>query len=180
MNKPSLSIKDPISVEDHAKVKALLGRTPRGLAAINVRTKTSAPAVIQVESIVNKKPFPTLFWLVDKQLNYSIDKLEASGLIAELQMSIDSSEALQAALKLDHLAHIALREELMLPAHKAALNTLGFADVFKHRGIGGIENFTRIRCLHTYYAAHLVVSNTVGGLLDEYWREREIYVDHLV
>ncbi len=179
MNKPSPSIKDPISVEDYAKVKALLGRTPRGLAAINVRTKTSAPAVIQVESIVNKKPFPTLFWLIDKQLNYSIDKLEAGGLIARFQAWIDNSDALQAELKQDHLAHIALRDALMLPAHKTTLSTLGFANVFEHRGIGGIENFTRIRCLHTYYAAHLIVSNTVGRLLDEYWREHAINFDHL-
>jgi hypothetical protein len=179
MNEPLSIVEDPISVEDRANVKALLGRTPRGLAAINVRTTTGLPVVIQVESMVNKKPFPTLFWLVDKQLNYSIDKLEAGGLIARFQAFIDNSDALQAELKQDHLAHIALRDELMLPAHKLALSTLGFANVFEHRGIGGIENFTRIRCLHTYYAGHLVVSNTVGHLLDEYWRERDINFDHL-
>jgi hypothetical protein len=179
MYEPLSIIEDPISVEDRANVKALLGRTPRGLAAINVCTKTGLPVVIQVESMVNKKPFPTLFWLVDKQLNYSIDKLEAGGLIARFQACIDNSDSLQAELKQDHLAHIALRDELMLPAHKTTLSALSFANVFEHRGIGGIENFTRIRCLHTYYAAHLVVSNTVGRLLDEYWREHDINFDHL-
>lgn len=175
----SLSVAEgQISCEDRSNVKALLGRTPRGLAAINVRTKTGLPIVIQVESMVNKKPFPTLFWLVDKQLNYAIDKLEAGGLIARLQARIDDSETLQVELQRDHLAHITLRTELMLPAHKEALSALGFADVFKNRGIGGIENFTRIRCLHTYYAAHLVVSNTIGRLLEEYWAERDINFDH--
>jgi hypothetical protein len=178
MNKSLPIVEGSISCEDRSNVKALLGRTPRGLAAINVRTKTHLPVVIQVESMVNKKPFPTLFWLVDKKLNYAIDKLEAGGLIARLQASIDGSDALQLSLKHDHLAHIALRTELMLPAQKKALSALGFADVFKNRGIGGIENFTRIRCLHTYYAAHLVVSNTVGRLLDEYWSERDIHFDH--
>lgn len=179
MYEPLSIIEDPISVEDRANVKALLGRTPRGLAAINVWTKTGLPVVIQVESIVNKKPFPTLFWLVDKQLNYSIDKLEAGGLIARFQAYMDNSDSLQAELKQDHLAHIALRDELMLSAQRSSLSALGFANVFEHRGIGGIENFTRIRCLHTYYAAHLVVSNTVGRLLDEYWREHDINFDHL-
>jgi hypothetical protein len=179
MIKPLSIVKDPISVEDRANVKALLGRTPRGLAAIKLRTKTGLPVVIQVASIVNKKPFPTLFWLVDKHLNYSIDKLEAGGLIARFQTHIDRSDELRAQLKKDHLAHIALRDELMLPEDKVALSTLGFANVFEHRGIGGIENFTRIRCLHTYYAAHLVVSNTVGRLLDEYCIERDIHFDHL-
>ena len=81
MNKSLPIVEGPISCVDRSNVKALLGRTPRGLAAINVRTKTNLPVVIQVESMVNKKPFPTLFWLVDKKLNYAIDKLEAGGLI---------------------------------------------------------------------------------------------------
>ncbi len=168
-----------ISDEDRNNVKALLGRTPRGLAAINVRTKVGLPVVTQVESMVNKKPFPTLFWLVDKQLNYEIDKLEAGGLIARLQKRIDESPELQSAMQQDHLDHIELRNKLMLPEHKLALDQLGFSSVFETRGIGGIENFTRIRCLHTYYASHLVVPNTVGRLLDEYWQEREVSFDYL-
>lgn len=179
MNEPLPIAKNPISVEDRENVKTLLGRTPRGLAAINVRAKTGWPVVIQVESMVNNKPFPTLFWLVDKQLNYVIDQLEAGGLIARLQADIDASEDLQLALKKDHLAHIELRDKLMLAAQKQTLSDLGFANVFENRGIGGIENFTRIRCLHTYYAAHLVVPNTIGGLLDVYWRERDITLDYL-
>jgi hypothetical protein len=182
MNKLNESLageNNAVSAEDIAKVKAQLGRTPRGLAAINVRTKTGLPVVIQVASIVNKKPFPTLFWLVDKQINYDIDKLEAGGLIARLQTTIDASDELQLALIQDHQAHIALRSKLMLPTHKEELSTLGFSSVFETRGIGGIENFTRIRCLHTYYAAHLVSPNTIGNMLDEYWRERDIVFKHL-
>jgi len=179
MEKPVEPIAPLISDEDRSNVKALLGRTPRGLAAINVRTKTGLPVVTQVESMVNKKPFPTLFWLVDKQLNYEIDKLEAGGLIARLQARIDSSPELQQSMNQDHLEHIKLRDELMLPEHKAVLNDLGFSRVFETRGIGGIENFTRIRCLHTYYASHLVVPNTVGTLLDEYWGEREVNFEHI-
>ncbi len=178
MNKPVDLTPLPVSDQDRSNVKALLGRTPRGLAAINVRTKIGLPVVTQVESMVNKKPFPTLFWLVDKTLNYEIDKLEAGGLIARLQARIDGSAELQQAMVQDHLDHIELRKKLMLPEHKVELDALGFASVFEKRGIGGIENFTRIRCLHTYYAAHLVVANTVGGLLDEYWAERGIDFDH--
>ena len=178
MNKSVELVNAPISDGDRAQVKALLGRTPRGLAAINVRTKNGLPVVIQVESLVNKKPFPTLFWLVDKQLNYAIDQLEAGGLIARLQARIDASSELQRAMEYDHRDHIELRRQRMLPEHKAALEALGFASVFEKRGIGGIENFTRIRCLHTYYAAHLVAANTVGSMLDGYWAERGITFEH--
>ena len=33
--------------------------------------------------------------------------------------------------------------------------------------VGGITEPDRIRCLHTWYAAHLVRSNSVGGLIEE-------------
>jgi len=49
------------------------------------------------------------------------------------------------------------------------LQELGFADALVNKGIGGIADFTSIRCLHTWYGAHLVVANTVGGLLDDWW-----------
>ena len=125
--------------------------------------------VIQVSSLVNQKPFPTLFWLVDKALNYSIDQLEAGGLIADLQAQIDVSTELQKSMAQDHQAHIDLRLSLIPSEQQQEIEELGFAAVLKRRGIGGIENFTRIRCLHTYYAAHLVKPNTVGRLLEEHW-----------
>ena len=34
------------------------------------------------------------------------------------------------------------------------------------RGIGGISEPDRIRCLHTWYAAHLVVPNGIGDIVE--------------
>ena len=34
------------------------------------------------------------------------------------------------------------------------------------------SEINRIRCLHTWYAAHLVVPNTIGAMLDDWWREQ--------
>jgi len=135
--------------------------------------------VIRVDAMVADKPFPTLFWLVDKRLNFAIDQLEARGLIAEFQDTIDASTDLQAELAEDHLAYIQLRQQLMPENIAQALAEKGFGDVLATRGIGGIANFTRIRCLHTYYGAHLVVPNVVGRLLDEHWREQGQHFDHL-
>lgn len=50
------------------------------------------------------------------------------------------------------------------------IEALGYSQVFIERGIGGIADFQRIRCLHTYYAAHLVEPNAIGGMLEDYWR----------
>jgi uncharacterized protein len=149
-----------------AEITRLLGREPRGLEAVAVAAADGRPQVIRVASLVEGKPFPTLFWLVDPALSYRIDQVEAGGLIARLQAQIDADPALQAAMGADHWAHIALRDSFVSPAQRRAIDALGFTDVVARRGIGGIEDFTRIRCLHTWYAAHLVVPNTIGKLLD--------------
>ena len=154
------------------RVAALLGREPRGLEAIPVVGDSGDPVVIRVSALVDERPFPTLFWLVDESLCYRIDQVEAAGLIAMLQARIDADTELQAAMALDHRAHITLRDSYITKEERQRLDRLGFAAVLASKGIGGISDFTRIRCLHTWYGAHLVVPNTVGLLLDEYWQSQ--------
>ena len=154
------------------EVAVLLGRQPRGLEDIAVASPAGEPVVIRVCSLVEDKPFPTLFWLVDPALCYRIDQVEASGLIKQLQGRVDSDPDLQRSMDRDHRAHMILRESFMQPATRQRLQDLGFSDAMTQRGIGGIADFTRIRCLHTWYGAHLVVPNTIGGLLEGWWREQ--------
>jgi len=150
-------------------VAALLGREPRGLEDIPVVDDCGQPRVIRVASLVEGKPFPTLFWLVDPALNYRIDQEEARGLIKDFQTRVNAEPALQASMRADHEAHIRLRDSFLTTGDRGALQAAGFAEVLQQRGIGGIADFTRIRCLHTWYAAHLVVPNSIGGLLDQHW-----------
>ncbi len=159
-----------IDQSTRARVARLLGREPRGLRAIAVSAPGGEPMVIRVASLIDDKPFPTLFWLVDAALSYRIDRAEAGGLIKRLQARVDDDTALQATMADDHAAHIALRATYISDEEKLRLEELGFGSVLARRGIGGIADFSRIRCLHTWYAAHLVVPNTVGALLDEWWR----------
>jgi hypothetical protein len=120
-----------------------------------------------VASIVDDKPFPTLYWLVDREINYRIDQLEAAGVITTLQVQVDGNETLRLGMAADHQDHIALRERLMTGEDQARIDALGYRESLSRRGIGGIENPNRIRCLHTWYAAHLVVPNTIGRLVDD-------------
>ena len=156
-----------ISSEARRQVAELLGREPRGLRAIPVTNARGEPMVIQVASLVDEKPFPTLFWLIDPELNYRIDQLEAASHIARLQACVDADPELRSSMAEDHRAHIALREQLMSREDRARIHELGFSDSLAKRGIGGIANPARIRCLHTWYAAHLVVPNTIGRLVDD-------------
>lgn len=146
-----------------------LGREPRGLREVVVVDAKGAPVVIRVASVVDGKPFPTLYWLIDPALNYRIDRAEARGTIAGLQARVDADPALQAAMVLDHRRHIARRESNLSDADRAHLDAKGQWPAISERGIGGIADFTRIRCLHTWYAAHLVEANTVGALLQALW-----------
>jgi hypothetical protein len=155
------------------RVAELLGREPRGLEAVAVVSSAGDPMVVRVASLVDDAPFPTLYWLVDPVLNYRLDQAEAGGLIKRLQRRVDGDPEMQRQMAGDHHAHIALRAGFLSDAIRARLDTLGFAGVLDHKGIGGIADFTRIRCLHTWYAAHLIVPNTIGAQVDEWWAVQE-------
>jgi len=117
--------------------------------------------------------------LIDKRLNYAIDQVEARGLIAEFQTLVDDSAEMQASMIVDHQRYIDLRQSFISSQQQNTIEQLGFHTVLHERGIGGIADFQRIRCLHTYYAAHLVYPNTVGRMLDEHWRLSDVRFPHL-
>lgn len=152
-----------------ALVEQRLGRAPRGLREIAVCDAQGDPMVIRVASLVDDKPFPTLFWLIDPALSLRIDREEAGGTIAILQSRVEGEPGLLRAMAEDHRRHIVRRESHIDAAERSALEEKGRWSALSERGIGGIADFSRIRCLHTWYAAHLVESNTIGRLLDARW-----------
>jgi hypothetical protein len=163
----------PLTADQRARVAVLLGREPRGLRAIPVADAHGEPLVIRVASIVDEKPFPTLYWLVGAELSLRIDRLEAAGWIARLQDRVDASTALQQAMNDDHARHREERSRFLSDAERQLLNEKGMQSALDERGIGGISEPTRIRCLHTWYAAHLVTPNIIGQLVDELLAEGE-------
>ena len=163
----------PLTADRRARVAALLGREPRGLRAIPVADEHDDPLVIRVASVVDDKPFPTLYWLVGAELCLRIDRLEAAGWIARLQERVDASTALQQAMHDDHARHRDARSRFLSDAERQLLSEKGMQAALDGRGIGGISEPNRIRCLHTWYAAHLVTPNTIGQLVDELLAEGE-------
>lgn len=159
-----------ITPEQQLEVEQLLGRKPRGLREIPLRREQGTPMVIRVASLVEGKPFPTLYWLTDPAISLRIDREEAGGLIKRFQAQVDASPDLQAEMVQDHRHYIDCRNQFMSAQELAELNKLGFYDALQSRGIGGIGNFRFIRCLHTWYAAHLVMPNTIGRMLDQHWQ----------
>ena len=159
--------------DQRARVAALLGREPRGLRAIPVADERGEPLVIRVASVVDDKPFPTLYWLVGAELCLRIDRLEAAGWIARLQDRVDGSTALQQAMQDDHARHREERSRFLSSDERQMLSEKRMQAELDERGIGGISEPSRIRCLHTWYAAHLVTPNAIGQLVDELLAESE-------
>ena len=146
-----------------------LGRSPRGFEEVAVWSNEARPVVIRVASVVDEKPFPTLFWLVDEKINYALDRLESVGVIKKLQEVVDRDPELQQRLILNHRDYIQLRNSYLQPEVEHFLKEKGYFEALQKKGIGGIADFSRIRCLHTYYAAHLVLPNIIGELIESQW-----------
>jgi hypothetical protein len=149
------------------RIAALLGREPRGLRAVAVADAEGEPIVIRVASVVDSKPFPTLYWLIGSDLSLQIDRLEATGWIARLQAQVNQSDALQRAMRADHERYRIARERFLTVEEAEYLEQRGMRAALDERGIGGIGESHRIRCLHTWYAAHLVTPNAIGALVDD-------------
>lgn len=150
-----------------------LGREPRGFRDVSAFNAEGQPAVIRVSSVVNGKPFPTLFWLIDAEISLKIDRFEAAGWIARLQREVDASEDLQSQMRREHDAHKRLRSTFLTESERALLESAGMMAALSDRGIGGIKEPDRIRCLHTWYAAHMVEPNCIGAAVDQLMESTE-------
>ena len=57
-----------ITAQQLQTIESQLGRTPRGLVDIAYATDQGVPVVLQMRSLVDDQPFPTLYWLCSKDL----------------------------------------------------------------------------------------------------------------
>lgn len=147
-------------------IEQQLGRKPRGLAGVAVATDSGVPLVLQMRSLVEDEPFPTLFWLSSKDLYQAIAEIETSGWVKQIEAELEQNEDLRATYLANQLSYVELRWALMRDEDKARIEELGFSDLFNQYGIGGIRQWDKVRCLHMQYAHHLADGNVIGARLD--------------
>lgn len=147
-------------------IEQQLGRKPRGLAGVAAATDAGVPMVLQMQSLVDDQPFPTLFWLCSKDLYQAIAEIETSGWVKKIEAEIEQDEALRAQYLANQLAYVELRWQLMREEDRQRIETLGFTDLFHRYGIGGIRHWDKVRCLHMQYAHHLADNNIIGARMD--------------
>ncbi|SHF76259.1 hypothetical protein SAMN02745148_03474 [Modicisalibacter ilicicola DSM 19980] len=143
-----------------------LGRTPRGIQALAATDGEGTPLVLRMASIIDDKPFPTLYWLSSDRLKVALSHIEASGEIKRLEARLQEDPDFLAAYHRSHEEYVAQRWQYMSLQHRDQAEQLGYVELFHRRGIGGISNWDQVRCLHTQYAHHLCGDNVIGQWLD--------------
>ncbi|MCG6658251.1 DUF501 domain-containing protein [Halomonas campisalis] len=143
-----------------------LGRAPRGIEAVAAVDGEGTPLVLRMAPIVDGKPFPTLYWLSCTRLKVVISRLEASGVIKQLETRLQEDPDFLAAYHASHHDYVDARWHHMRDAQRREVAHLGYEEVLTRRGIGGIANWDQVRCLHTQYAHHLCGDNVIGQWMD--------------
>lgn len=143
-----------------------LGRAPRGIQAVTATDGQGTPLVLRMASLVDDKPFPTLYWLSSELLKVELSRIEASGVIKQLEARLQDDPEFLAAYQRSHEDYVAQRWRYMSQADRTQAERQGYSALFRERGIGGIANWNQVRCLHTQYAHHLCGDNVIGQWLD--------------
>lgn len=159
------------SAQQLTLIEQQLGRTPRGLVGIAHQTAEGVPVVLQMRSLVDDQPFPTLYWLCSRDLHRALARIEDQGWVKHIEAQLahnDSlyDESLYNAYQQDQQAYVAARWQAMDDVDRARIEALGFLELFNRYGIGGIANWSKVRCLHMQYAQHLVMGSEIGRRLD--------------
>jgi len=147
-------------------IEQQLGRTPRGLVGIAHQTEDGIPVVLQMRSLVDDQPFPTLYWLSSKDLHRALARIEDQGWVKSIEAELAEEGELYQAYQQDQRAYVEARWQAMTAEDRSRIEALGFLDLFNRYGIGGIANWGKVRCLHMQYAQHLVMGNAIGRRLD--------------
>lgn len=168
-----------ISSTDLASIERQLGRRPNGDFSVVTYTPRGEVQVIKSAPFMDQKPFPNLYWLVCEKLKYAIDRIEAQGWVKRLEDEIlPADKEMQRKIILDHYRYMRSRWALVKDTDLNALTNINFVKPLAETGIGGIADFTRVRCLHMHYAFHLAEGSTLGQWLEENFKLSQVYAPH--
>jgi hypothetical protein len=144
---------------DKKIVDKQLGRIARGVRAVVSRCPKGYPTVVLTDVfLADGTPFPTIFWLTCPELRKRISQVEGDGGLHKIQLLAEHNPTLRRRLIEAHQNYIAYRYLLVDGADKSHT-------VFR-TGVGGVNNLTRIKCLHAHYAHYLATGlNAIGELI---------------
>ncbi len=130
-------------------IESLVGRPLQGRCAVVVRRRDGRPVVIENEPhLRDGTPMPTLYWLVDAELNDAVSRLESEGGVHRYEDLVDPEELARA------------HEDYRRRREAATLRT----DLVQASGgVGGTR--VGVKCLHAHLANHLAGHRDPVGAL---------------
>lgn len=153
---------ESITLADLDVIERQIGRRPRGVISISRRCSYGYPQVLGVYPLVDRAPFPTCYWLSCPFLSKAVDRLEARGWVSALERRMAEDEELRSAMGSAHGRYVESRMSLLSEEDRLAISRLGFAESLTERGIGGIADRDRLKCLHLHVAHELADANPIG------------------
>lgn len=119
------------------------------------------------------EPFPTIYWLVSKDLKARVSLLESQGKLQEIQQRLKLSIEALASIKSSHEQYASMRWNMLTENDKFLVEKMKWRYPLQNVGIGGIQDFTYVKCLHVHYAHYLgsngkenIIGHWVQELLD--------------
>ena len=112
------------------------------------------------------EPFPTLYWLVCPKVVEDVSRLEHAGRIHDYEERLARDAGARAAVEADHDDYVRRRWARLSSSERERLDRLGFSASLQERGIGGIRDRRRLKCLHLHFAHHLAVGSTIGRWIE--------------
>ncbi len=126
--------------DDHERVRALLGREPRGQYEIVVRNDQGDPVVLRNAPLLDDgTPMPTRYWLIGPTEIKRIGQLESTGGVDAAEAAVDPAELAAA-----HARYAAERDAAIPPDHDGPRPS---------GGVGGTR--IGVKCLHAHWGWHL-------------------------
>lgn len=146
--------------EDLDTISLQLGRPARDVVEIGARCVCGNPLVATTAPrLSNGIPFPTTFYLTHPALTAAVSRLEAEGVMAEMNERLQADGELAAAHRAAHEAYLTERERIG--------EVSGVGEVPEIRGISAGGMPERVKCLHVLVGHALAVGPGVNVLGDE-------------
>ncbi len=151
---------------DYLVLTQQLKRPPRGKITVIKRCDYGRPLVILAHfKFGEEKYFSNLFWLSCPWLVKELAKWEAEGWVKKFQKRLKEDEVFARAYYQSHLIFYRFKESLieLEPALPPGIK----GDLLK-RGIGGVSDWEKVKCLHAHYASWLIFGvNPIGSYLHQ-------------
>ncbi len=143
-----------VTAADLAVVATQLGREPRGVVGVAARCVCGRPVVVRTAPrLPDGTPFPTTYYLTHPAATAAVSRLEAVGVMREMNDRLAADDALAAAHRRAHEDYLARRAELDDVPEIAGVSAGGMPD--------------RVKCLHVLVAHALARGPGVNPLGDE-------------